>query len=126
MSELDILYEYTRTNDPALLEEIADIATAYRNYREDTLKIPVPALLAKEHLDLINSYHALHGDISALATYEVDPAVALLRLKRYQDDVLGLRLSFENMYRAIEPYASVFQPNDSAMLLVQFSPDLQR
>lgn len=52
-----------------------------------------------------------------------DPALALIRIKRYQDDALGLRIALENMYLLLEPYASLVKPNDPALLFVVFSSE---
>jgi len=123
--ELEILYDIVQNNKPERLSEIETIATVYKNYRDDTLKIPVPAFLVKEHLDLINTYHALHEDIKAMTLAFDDPAVTLLRLKRYQDDASGLVYALQNMYLTLEPYASLVSADDPATLFVLFSPDVQ-
>jgi hypothetical protein len=52
-----------------------------------------------------------------------DPAFALMRLKRYEDDADGLRFALENMYSAFVPYASLVGPNDPALLFAIFSPE---
>lgn len=123
--ELNILYDILQTNDQNRIPELEAVATVYKNYRDDTLKVPVPAFLAKEHLDLINSYHAIQQDIAAMAVVFDDPAVSLLRLKRYQDDATGLGLSLQNMYFALEPYARLVTADDPATLFVLFNPDLK-
>jgi hypothetical protein len=80
-------------------------------------------LAVKQHLDLINTFNALHESIKAMALATEDPALALIRLKRYQDDALGLKLALENMYMTLEPYASLVKPEDPALLFAIFSPD---
>lgn len=122
--ELDILQDILRSNDDARMDELRAIRDVYRGYRDDTLQIPVPAFLVKEHLDLINSYHAIYEDIGAMTKTLEDPAVALLRLKRYQDDATGLGLALQNMYLALETHANLFTVDDPAALFVLFSPDL--
>ncbi|NCN12019.1 hypothetical protein GW937_01725 [Candidatus Kaiserbacteria bacterium] len=123
--ELEVIYDIIENDKPERVSELEIIANVYKNYRDDTLKIPVPAFLAKEHLDLINTYHAIHEDIRALSVIFTDPAVSLLRLKRYQDDATGLGLAFQNMYLALEPYASLVTADDPATLFILFSPDLK-
>jgi len=54
-----------------------------------------------------------------------DPVVALMRVKRYQDDAIGLSLALQNIYNVVLPYASVFEPNDPAVLFVVFDPNYQ-
>lgn len=109
--------------DPSYIAQINEIATAYQNMRDTALSIPAPTIVAKQHLDLINTYNALYQSISAMALSAEDPAVALIRLKRYQDDALGLQLALENMYITLEPYASLLGPDDPALLFVFFSSE---
>jgi len=111
------------TPDPEKLEQLLAIATAYQTMRDATLAIPVPAFVAKQHLDLINTYHALYESISAMAISFEDPALTLIRMKRYQDDATGLDFALQNMYQSLEPYASLLGPDDPALLFVIFSPD---
>lgn len=122
--ELLIFNEVLSANNFERLDEIEALATMYQNYRDDSLKVPVPAFLAKEHLDLINSYNALHEDIKAMTVVQADPAVTLLRLKRYQDDATGLGYSLQNMYTALEKFAYLItKPEEPATLFAIFSPN---
>lgn len=123
--ELSILHEIVTTKDEARLTELRSLVEVYRGYRDDTLLIPVPAFLAKEHLDLINTYHAIHNDIEAMTKVFDDPAVTLLRLKRYQDDASGLAYALQNMYLALEPHAALFTVDDPAVLFIMYSPNYQ-
>jgi hypothetical protein len=123
--ELEILHDVVTNGRKERLPELETLAGVYANYRDDTIKIPVPAFLAKEHLDLINTYNALHEDIRAMSLTYSDPAVALLRLKRYQDDAEGLAKALQNMYFALEPYAALVTADDPATLFVLFSPNIK-
>lgn len=124
-SELIILKDILDSNDPARLTELQSLAEVYRKNRDETLKIPVPAFLVKAHLDLINTYHAVYKDIDAMTLALEDPAFALLRLKRYEDDATGLAYALQNMYFALEPHSALFTVNDPAAMFVIFSPDFQ-
>lgn len=124
-NELLILHDVITNEKIERVGELQMIADVYKNYRDDTLLIPVPGFLAKEHLDLINTYNALYQDIIAMTLTLEDPAVTILRLKRYQDDAAGLAYAFENMYAAVEPYAGLFTVDDPAAVFVNFSPDYQ-
>tara|TARA_B100000508_G_scaffold61115_1_gene48105 strand:- start:253 stop:1146 length:894 start_codon:yes stop_codon:yes gene_type:complete len=123
--ELFILHDILTTNDNSRLTELESLVEVYRGYRDDTLKVPVPAILVKEHLDLINSYNAIHQDINAMASTFDDPAVTLLHLKRYQDDASGLAYSLQNMYFGLEPYADLFVVADPAAMFAIFDPNYQ-
>ena len=124
-SELDILYDIAVNKNEGRVLELKTLVEIYRGYRDDTLKIPVPAIFTKQHLDLINTYQAILADIEAMTSIIDDPAVTLLRLKRYEDDATGLAYALQNMYLALEPYADQFSVDDPAILFVVFSPNYQ-
>ncbi|MFT5832001.1 MAG: hypothetical protein ACI9SY_000382 [Candidatus Paceibacteria bacterium] len=123
--EVQLLSEALKQINPeaSIISELENIADAYKNMRDAALTIPAPAFAVKQHLDLINTYNALYQSISSMALSAEDPALALIRIKRYQDDALGLRIALENMYLLLEPYASLVKPNDPALLFVVFSSE---
>lgn len=123
--ELSILYDILENDNKDRIPELKKLVGVYENYRDDTLKIPVPALMVKQHLDLINTYQAIYEDISAMMLILDDPIVTLLYLKRYQDDATGLAYAFQNIYKAIEPYSDNFGKDDPAVFFGIFSPDFQ-
>jgi hypothetical protein len=120
--ELYILQDIVNRQDESRFDELRSLAELYRLTRDAIVEIPVPEIFAKEHLDLINTLHAVHHDILAMTYTFDDPAFALLRLKRYEDDVFGMIAAFENLYTSLEPYANLFTPNDPAVFFTQFSP----
>ena len=122
-SELAILADIISNEDSSRKEELAVIAGFYKTMRDQALATPAPSIFTKEHLDLINVYEALYQDISAMQYSLEDPAVALLRVRRYQDDVLGLELALGNMYRALEPHANLFTSSDPAVIFGAFNPN---
>lgn len=124
-SELIILKDILDSRDESRIEELNTLAEVYRRYRDETLNLPVPAFLVKEHLDLINTYHAIYKDIEGMTLVLDDPAVTMLRLKRYEDDATGLGLALQNVYLALEPHAHLFTVEDPAVLFVTFSPDFK-
>ncbi len=121
-TELLILQDILNRGDESRMEDLETLAELYRLTRDAIIEIPVPALLVKEHLDLINTLHAVHHDILGMTYTFDDPAYSLLRLKRYEDDIFGMIISFENMYVAFAPYASLFTTTDPAVFFVDFSP----
>jgi hypothetical protein len=121
--ELYILQDILTSNNTGRITELNSLAEAYKQNRDAVLATPVPAFLVKEHLDLINTLHAIHKDIEAMAAAVDDPAFALLRLKRYEDDATGLGLALENMLMGLVEYSDLFTTNDPAMLFIMFSPN---
>ena len=124
-NELFILGEILEKDKLERIAELEARSEAYKKMRDETLATPVPEPMMKEHLDLINTYHAVHKDIEAMAIAVDDPAFSLLRLKRYEDDAAGLGFALANMYRALLPYASLIGPDDPAVLFVSFSPEFR-
>jgi hypothetical protein len=120
-SELVILRDILTDETSNREGELALIASFYKNMRDEALATPVPADFTKEHLDLINVYEALYQDVNAMQYTKNDPAVTLLRIRRYQDDVLGLELALQNMYQALDPYARLFTASDSALIFAAFN-----
>lgn len=121
--ELNILQDALVRGNVERMGELKTIADIYKRTLDDSLAIPVPAHFVKYHLDLINSYSALYNDIEALSLAASDPALALIRFKRYQDDALALKLSLQNIYLALNPYSDLFSNSDSALFFSQFSPN---
>jgi hypothetical protein len=121
--EINILYDALIRGNTDRIDELKTITTIYKGTLADSVAIPVPALFAKYHLDLINSYSALHRDVEAMSFVTSDPALTLMRFKRYQDDTLALRLSLQNMYVALKPYSNLFSNADPAIFFSQFSPN---
>jgi hypothetical protein len=121
--ELIILQDILNSNDTSRVTELNSLAEAYKRNRDAVLSTPVPAFLVKEHLDLINTLHAIHKDIEAMAAAVDDPAFALLRLKRYEDDARGLGLALENMFTGLVDYSDLFTANDPATLFIIFNPN---
>ena len=120
--ELAILEDILRRENRERVSELETIADYYRTITNEALATPVPRELAKEHLDLINTYHAIAIDIEAMTQALSDPVVALLRLRKYQDNALGLRLALQNMYSALLPYQGLFSNLDPAVVFVLFAP----
>ncbi len=123
--ELILLRDALEGDDPDAIQKLKDLALVYEHTLNDTLKLSVPAILVKEHLDLVNVYQALHNDILAMSEATEDPMLSLVRLKRYEDDAKGLGYALQNMFLALEPYATAFSKEDPAILFVAFSPNFQ-
>ena len=122
-NELFVLSDILENENVERVNELDARSEAYKKMRDQTISIPVPQTLAKEHLDLINTYHAIHKDIEAMALTIDDPAFSLLRIKRYEDDASGLSFALTNIYKALVPYANLIKPDDPAVLFVAFSPE---
>lgn len=124
-NELSILNDIVTRNNIERLAELESIAKAYKALLDDSLATPVPAILVKQHLDLINTYQAIQQDINAMTYTISDPVVSLMRLQRYEDDALGLVYAMQNMYTALSEHSGLFGPGDSALIFSNFNVDRQ-
>jgi hypothetical protein len=118
--ELEILRDILSRDQTERVRELEQIAVYYETVRDEAINTPVPAILAKEHLDLINTYHAVAIDISAMAQVTEDPIRSLMRVRKHSDNSLGLQLALDNMYRALVPYSSLFTTEDPAVVFALF------
>lgn len=100
-NEASILERALRNQDPGELEKLETKLVAYQYMLEESKKIAVPSLVKKQHLDLLNTYQALIADLEAMRYAFDDPMMALLRMKRYQDDADGLYASIANVYTVL-------------------------
>lgn len=117
-NELLLLRDHLTSPATTDNSDLVKIATMYKEYRDNALTTPVPKDLVKVHLDLINVFNALYISIDAMAKADADPAITLVRLKRYEDDAVGLKLALDQTYNALLPYAGAFEMNDPAIVFV--------
>lgn len=125
-NELYILKDVVVYGKKERLPELSAIATDYGMYRDESLDTPVPKLFLKQHLDLINVYNALHSDLRAMSVVNVDPVLALMHVKRYEDDALGLAMGLTNMNDELKPYSQLFNEGDPAVFFSTFDPNNAR
>ncbi len=100
-SEIYILQDYLRYDDPEKLKELEPIALAYTTIVKGLLETQVPSGYTKEHLDLLNALNAVREDIRGMQKVDEDALYALLRTKRYEDDVLGMSNALKNLFNAL-------------------------
>lgn len=117
-NEVLILQDALRYNEPDRLQGLDPIAGSYAEIVERMLQTPVPARYVKEHLDLLNTYNALLEDVLAMQKVYDDALYTFVRMKRYQDDVLGMRNAIAQLYDALYLKDNVqWQENEPASAL---------
>lgn len=124
-SEVAILDRALKMESEEEVQKLLPLENVYRTMRDEALKTPVPNEFAKEHTDVINTYNALYASIRDMRLVFDDPVISLMRIKRYEDDATGLGNALRNLYLALEPHASLFTPDDPAVVLVAFAPNFQ-
>jgi len=97
-NEAQILERALATENPAELQKLDAKITTYQNYLKYTQALAVPSSVAAEHLLLINSYLATLNNIIAMRNAFTDPILALVRLKRYQEDADVLFIALIDTY----------------------------
>lgn len=120
-NELEILEEAVARNNADMLEELNPIILGYSSIINEMELTPVPRSLLKEHLDLLNTLVAIRNDIAAFRNLYDDPMLALLRLRRYEDDVRGLVAAYSNFFEAAREQGAAFQPSDPVYTVYEFS-----
>lgn len=100
-TELQMLGRALRNNDPDELSDLSRIAASYEGMITDMRDLPVPRTLAKEHLDLLNTYRAMHTNIRAFEGAFTDPVYALARFQRHEDDMRGVWQAIVNLYTTL-------------------------
>ena len=124
-NEIDILSDIVTNGQTERMGELVAIASGYKSMIDQSLDAPVPAIFTKQHLDLINTYSAIQKDVAAMTLHDQDPALTLIRLKRYLDDAEGLKLALQNMNTSLQPYNHLFSANDPAVLFGNFDVNSQ-
>ena len=125
-NEIDVLKDVLQNQKQERIAELTQIAANYEMYRTETKGLPVPRVLLKEHLDLLNTYEALYQDVLAFSKTDTDPLLSLARLRRYPDDAVGISLAFTNMTRALKPYGHLFTTADPATIFSVFDPNYKQ
>ncbi len=91
-SELTIVSQGIVNNDPQALYAAKTVATAYRDFSKDLIKIPVPSSAASTHLNLANNYEKTAQSIEGLTQVLTDPIIgmrSILNYKKYSDALVS-------------------------------------
>lgn len=120
--EAIILQDALRYNDPERLKDLEPIALSYINMIKQMLETPVPEAYAKQHLDLLNTYNAIRADIKGMQKLYDDPMYTFLRMKRYEDDVIGMSNALVNLFNALYLKGNIrWDENEPVSQLIEFS-----
>lgn len=120
-NELEIVEDAVARNDANVLAELNPILQNYSLVITELELLLVPETMVKEHLDFLNATIAIRNDIAAFRFLYSDPMMGLLRLRRYQDDLQGLIVSYDNLFKASREQGAVFQPNDPVYTVYEFT-----
>lgn len=113
-NQAEIMQQAFATNNPAALAQLDVYIDVFDTMIESFLITPVPSTYVKEHLDLINIYLAINNDMKGMRLAFEDPLLAIVRIKRYQEDASSLYVALLNMQKKTVEDNVVFQQNDPA------------
>lgn len=120
-NELTILEDAVAQNNADVLTELEPIVRGYSGIITEMELTRVPNVMVKEHLDLLNTFVALRNDIAAFRFMFDDPMLALLRLRRYEDDVRGMATAYGNFFEAAREQGADLRPSDPVYTVYEFS-----
>ncbi|MFA6514710.1 MAG: hypothetical protein WCT42_00390 [Candidatus Paceibacterota bacterium] len=89
-TELILVAEGLKTQDPQALYAAKTVAVAYRSFGNDLTKIAVPRSLTQTHLSLANNYEKTAQSIEGLAKMLNDPTIgmsSIINYKKYSDAI---------------------------------------
>ncbi len=91
-SELSLIVQGLAYKNKQIISLIKPIATSYKNFGQDLVKIPVPTNIAPIDLSIANDYEKIGQTIDGLAQLQNDPLIgmqSLINYKKYTDDLFS-------------------------------------
>ncbi|HLP86913.1 MAG TPA: hypothetical protein VK153_03520 [Candidatus Paceibacterota bacterium] len=91
-SELTLISQGLGNNDPQALYAAMTVASAYRSFGKELIKIPVPEYISTVHLSLANNYEKTAQTIEGLTQTLEDPMIgmrSILSYKKYSDAIVS-------------------------------------
>lgn len=91
-SELILISQGISKNDPQALASAKSVASAYRSFGSELVKIPVPSSIYSIHLSLVNNYEKTGQSIEGLTQTLSDPIMgmrAIINYKQYSDALVS-------------------------------------
>lgn len=80
------------TEDPQAFIEAEAVASAYRAFAKELIKIQVPTPLSTTHLSLANNYEKVAQSIEGMSQMLTDPMIgmkAIINYKKYTDALVS-------------------------------------
>lgn len=116
-SEGEILKRALETNNESLLENLQPYIDGYEDMLGQLLLVPVPSAYSTHHLDLVNALSAVHNDLVGMQRVFDDPLYAIIRIKRFQEDVAAMQLTILNIQKQMVLDEVTFTSNDPVYTL---------
>ncbi len=120
-NEAVILERALRDNNPEELKKLDGKIDVYTQILNETLSITAPSSVANEHLLLVNAYQAILSDLYAMRDAFNDPMLALLRMKRYQDDASMLATAIAGVANKLISGGASWSPESPMFKIISIS-----
>jgi hypothetical protein len=102
----------TSQNNPDQLKGLESIASDYRVYATELLKIPVPQTFAPFHLELINNFQKISETYPSMEVILEDPLKGLSAVKDYQSLTQETLQVFINIAQALGKNGILFTKDE--------------
>ncbi len=124
ISELEavILRDALFSQNKDRLNDLDPIAANYRYIRDNLLALSVPSSLANEHLDLVNIFNIMLNNIEGMRLAFDDPLKTMFRIRRYEQDVQGMYLVFQNLLLSLNNKNIDFNETEPGFAFYAFTP----
>lgn len=120
-NEAVILERALRDNNPDELAKLDGKIAVYSSLLKETLVIPAPNSVSREHLILVNAYQAILTDLYAMRDAFADPMLALLRMKRYQEDATTLATAITAIATKLVAGGATWPPSSPVFQIISIS-----
>ncbi len=99
-------------NDPAVLEELDWYIESYDDVLFRSIALEVPGDYAIAHLDYLNALNAVINDLKAMRNAFSDPLKSLIRMKRFEEDVLAMQITVIHLQQKVMGDGVEFRSTD--------------
>ena len=106
--------------DEKAKKQLVAIAAMYQQNCIDLLALPVPSTVRSEHLSLVNTMCSMSKNLTSMVNSSEDPALALLRLKRYEEDEAALAQAMIMFSDMVKRQTFSLNANDPASMFLNF------
>lgn len=122
MNVLLILTKAIEENDEKAIEEISTNEAAYANVVAESLLIEVPEQLVETHLDLLDSYEALHADLLGMQYAFDDTLLSLMHVRRYPEDNMKMLAALKTIKTTLSAAGIYYEKKEPGSLF--YSPEI--
>ncbi len=100
--ELTFISVGLTNSDPQALVEAGNVATLYRTFGKNLLKIQVPNTFIAAHLSLANDYEKVAQSIEGMSKLLIDPIIGMKAIVNYKKYTDGIVTDFDTLSKNLE------------------------